>query len=109
MQRASSARSRRGHAKHRSPSPLRRSERLPCSVLGCRSTTDVVTTTTEADSASELETAPTPRRSDRLTAVVAWSVVGIAAVAAGVLLLRRGRGTTWFYDEWSWVLQRRTG
>jgi F0F1-type ATP synthase membrane subunit c/vacuolar-type H+-ATPase subunit K len=69
----------------------------------------VVTTTTEAGSEPEVATALPPRRSDRLTAVGAWIVVGIAAVAAGVLLLHLGRGTTWFYDEWSWVLQRRTG
>ncbi len=48
-----------------------------------------------------------PRRS--WEAVVAWCIVGIAAIAAASLLLHVGRGTTWFYDEWSWILTRRTG
>ena len=39
----------------------------------------------------------------------AWLAVGVAAVVAAVVLLHVGRGLTWFYDEWSWILQRRTG
>lgn len=36
-------------------------------------------------------------------------VVGGTALAAALLLMHVGRGTTWFYDEWSWILTRRTG
>ncbi len=43
------------------------------------------------------------------TALAAWIVVGIAAVAASLLILRVGRDTTWFFDDWSWILTRRTG
>ena len=66
-------------------------------------------TSTETGSPAEVETAVPTRRNDRRETLVAWIVVGIAAVAAGALLLHLGRGTTWFYDDWSWVLQRRTG
>ena len=30
-------------------------------------------------------------------------------MAASLLLLHVGRGTTWFFDDWSWILTRRTG
>jgi hypothetical protein len=42
-------------------------------------------------------------------ALVAWLVVAAAALAASLLLLHVGRGTTWFFDDWSWILTRRTG
>jgi hypothetical protein len=42
-------------------------------------------------------------------AVAAWIVVALAAVLASVLILRVGRDTTWFFDDWSWILTRRTG
>ncbi len=53
------------------------------------------------------ETVVAPPRSRG--ALVAWLVVGTAAVAASLLLLHVGRGTTWFFDDWSWILTRRTG
>jgi hypothetical protein len=42
-------------------------------------------------------------------ALVAWIIVGVAAMVASLLLLHVGRGTTWFFDDWSWILTRRTG
>lgn len=51
----------------------------------------------------------TPTRPDRRATLLAWIVVGVASVAAAALLLHVGRGLTWFYDEWSWILTRRTG
>ena len=66
-------------------------------------------TSTQTEIASEVAVPTQARRNDRLAMLVAWVVVGIAAAAAGVLILHLGRGTTWFYDEWSWILQRRTG
>lgn len=39
----------------------------------------------------------------------AWLVVALAAAVAAVVLLHVGRNLTWFYDEWSWILARRTG
>ncbi len=65
-------------------------------------------TNVEAGSAPEVATAAPNGRNDGRAILVAWIVGGVAAVAAGVLILHLGRGTTWFYDEWSWVLQRRT-
>src|SRR5829696_7915331 len=46
--------------------------------------------------------APSP---DRL-AVVAFACVAIAAAA---WILREGRGLTFFFDEWNWLLSRREG
>ena len=40
---------------------------------------------------------------------VVWSAFAVAALASSVLLLRVGRGLTWFFDEWDWVQGRRTG
>ena len=40
---------------------------------------------------------------------MAWVLVGLASVAAAIALLHVGRGLTFFYDEWSWILERRTG
>ena len=66
-------------------------------------------TSTEVGSSSKAATTVPTHRNDGVTKLVAWIVVGVAAVAAGALLLHLGRGTTWFYDEWDWVLHRRTG
>ena len=49
----------------------------------------------------------TPR--SRRSTAVAWALVGLASVAATIVLLHVGRGLTFFYDEWSWILGRRTG
>jgi hypothetical protein len=38
-----------------------------------------------------------------------WLLFAVAAIGASVLLLRVGRGLTWFFDEWDWVQGRRTG
>lgn len=38
-----------------------------------------------------------------------WVIVGVAAVVATVVILRAGRGLTFFFDEWSFILDRRTG
>jgi hypothetical protein len=35
--------------------------------------------------------------------------VGVAAAIAAAVILRAGRGLTFFYDEWMWVQFRRTG
>jgi hypothetical protein len=37
------------------------------------------------------------------------TVLAVAAVVATVVILRAGRGLTFFYDEWSWIQDRRTG
>jgi hypothetical protein len=61
----------------------------------------------ESETAPTSDTAVAPPRSRG--ALVAWVVVGAAAGAASLLLLHVGRGTTWFFDDWSWILTRRTG
>jgi len=40
---------------------------------------------------------------------VAPAVLVAALVAGGVLIYQVGRGTTFFYDEWNFILERRTG
>ena len=45
-------------------------------------------------------------RSPERLAVVAFACV---AVLAAAWILREGRGLTFFYDEWNWVLERRHG
>ena len=35
-----------------------------------------------------------------------WTV-GLAAVVAAVVILRAGRGTNFFFDEWEWITRRR--
>jgi hypothetical protein len=40
---------------------------------------------------------------------VDWAIVAVAATVATVVLLHAARGLNWFYDEWQWILDRRTG
>ncbi len=65
------------------------------------------TVTDDPGTARSIDAAASPMHSRG--AVFAWVVVGVAAVAASLLLLHVGRGTTWFFDDWSWILTRRTG
>lgn len=37
----------------------------------------------------------------------AWAAFGVLAVAAFTVILYEGRGLTFFYDEWTWILERR--
>ena len=37
----------------------------------------------------------------------AWPVLAVVLLATGAFLLRETRGTTFWFDEWQWVLDRR--
>ena len=50
-----------------------------------------------------------PERVHARAAIAAWSVLGVCSVVVVLALVHVGRGTTWFFDEWDWVFQRRTG
>lgn len=55
------------------------------------------------------ETAEKPREEPRLRSAGSWpwfAFAGIAAASA-VVVMRSGRGLTFFYDEWDWILNRR--
>jgi len=39
----------------------------------------------------------------------AWVVLAVAMALAAVLILRVTRGTTLWFDDWSWALTRRSG
>ncbi len=41
--------------------------------------------------------------------VAAWLALAVLALGTGVLLFHETRGTTAWFDEWDWILHRRTG
>jgi hypothetical protein len=64
-----------------------------------------------ADPSGGLPAAPKQRRAQPVTWTSAGLVAGLAglAVATVLVLMHLGRGTTFFFDEWDWIEQRRTG
>ena len=50
-----------------------------------------------------------PRQTSRTGTILVWTAFGAAALLSLVLLLHLGRGLTWFFDEWNWIQDRRTG
>jgi hypothetical protein len=61
-------------------------------------------TETTADASSNLASAP--RRTPPRWLTVALPIVVLAISA--VVIIDAGRGTTFFYDEWIWIMQRRS-
>jgi len=49
------------------------------------------------------------RPSAGVTKLGPWIALTLAGLLAATLILHVGRGTTWFFDEWDWILHRRTG